>query len=129
MPSDHRVTFSVSAEMREKINRIAALMGLSEAGAARYLVSRGLEGLLGLLSTSQTADTLKSMFEVMEREVTMQEKMVSKQAKKADRVLVTPDLRQKKLSVGEKKGRKNAVKKGGSSGGASLFDIQQDKKK
>jgi predicted transcriptional regulator len=119
VPSEHRISFSVSAEMREKISRIASLMGLTEAGAARYLVSRGLEGLIGMLSTSQTADTLKSMFEMFEREAQKEEVRRAEKGKKQDRVLVTPDLRQKNLSVRGKGERKEA----------SLFDVHEVGKK
>ena len=64
-----RITISISPELREKIGVVAEMMGLSEAAAARYLMIRGMEGVLHVLSSTQSANALRSMFDAFEREM------------------------------------------------------------
>lgn len=61
-----RITIAVSAEMRDRINKVATMMGFTQSEAVRYLMARGLEGLTAVTATSESASALKSMMELFE---------------------------------------------------------------
>jgi hypothetical protein len=63
----YRISITVSAQMRAQIRRVGKMMGLKETAAARYLVTRGMENLLHVLSGTSSAESLRSMFEAFER--------------------------------------------------------------
>ncbi len=65
----YRINVTVSPQMRAQIHRVAEMLGLGEAAAARYLMNRGLEGLLSVLSSTQSAEALRSMFDAFSRDM------------------------------------------------------------
>ncbi len=65
----HRITVTVSPQMRAQIRRVAKMMGLNEVGATRYLITRGMENLLHVLSSTSSAESLRSMFDAFARDM------------------------------------------------------------
>ena len=91
-----RIHVSVTPELRERVQQIAQMLGLSESAAARHLMLRGLEGMMAITASHQTATTLSSMFAAMEREME-KEKRPSRRSGKVVRDSVTPELRDKNV--------------------------------
>jgi hypothetical protein len=94
-----RLSVSVSSDLHEKIVQVAKVLGLSESGAARHLMLRGLEGMLHLVATTKSADTLQAMFQSVEQELETQNSKPAAGARrrgKVVRVPVTPEQRVKK---------------------------------
>jgi hypothetical protein len=63
-----RITIALRPEMRERIDHVAAIMGFGTSEAVRYLMARGLEGVTAIIATADSAKTLRSMFEMAERQ-------------------------------------------------------------
>jgi hypothetical protein len=63
-----RITIALRPEMRQRIDHVAQMMGFGTSEAVRYLMARGLEGVTGIIATADSAKTLRSMFEMAERQ-------------------------------------------------------------
>ena len=86
-----RINVSVTPDLRAHVLRLGGMMGLSESAAARYLMVRGLESLMGLMVANQSAESLKGMLHAFEAE--------SEAGGAVNRVPVTPGLRDKNVRV------------------------------
>lgn len=94
-----RINLTVTPGMHDQITGYADNLGIRVTEAARYLMIRGLEQIRVLQTSADSAQALKAMTEVFEREMDVQEELLKREKKtekgkgKKDRVPVTPDLR------------------------------------
>lgn len=94
-----RINLTVTPGMHDQISAYADNLGIRVTEAARYLMIRGLEQIRVLQTSADSAQALKAMTEVFEKELEAQAAAEEKQKKqksrgsKKDRVPVTPDLR------------------------------------
>lgn len=91
--------------------QVAEMMGLSDSGAVRYLMMRGLESYMMLIASTSSAQMLNSFMQLVEKEVDeqhaeRQEKRAAKKGDAASVVPVTPRYSLKNETSGGKGGKK-----------------------
>jgi hypothetical protein len=64
-----RIGISVSDQLAEKVAQVSSMLGVSESAAARHLMMRGLESFMHLLSSNESAQMMKNMFDAFERDL------------------------------------------------------------